>query len=212
LFGWLVASGISFILIFVVVGGQIASRYLLPAWPSLLLAAALAIETLWQSAGWRRWLGLAATSIAIAWGSFFAVMLGIDPMRAPLVTLDRWQYFQSWTAGYRGHELLDVLEQAIASGGTITIVNHDQPRLVHNLPLIYLHNRQQATIVTIDLTTDAAPAEVLALAQQGPTFVLLDEQERSAFDFERRFPQAQQQAVFPNPYSDMRMYVFRVQS
>lgn len=50
------------------------------------------------------------------------------------------------------------------------------------------------------------PLRIKQLTATRPTYLLLDEQERVAFDFDQRFPEVRVIQVYPNPWSDMRFY------
>jgi 4-amino-4-deoxy-L-arabinose transferase-like glycosyltransferase len=100
---WLVLSGGAFIGTLLVVGATVYPRYLMPAYPLLLLAGALCADRAWQERrALHRTLVAAALTLALAWNSFFACQLWRDPLHAPLAPSNRHWYLGSWTAGYGG--------------------------------------------------------------------------------------------------------------
>jgi hypothetical protein len=206
---WLTLAGMSIPAAFLVVGATLAPRYILPAWPPLMLACGLALARLWQARAWRTWVGC-ALALALAWDIASAATLARDPLANLLAEADRRQYYQNWTAGYGAGDLVAALHGQAARTGGLTLVEHDQPRLVHNIGRIYLRGDPRVTIEQVDLSAPGAPAQLDALARRGPAFLAVDTQEYQAFEIASRFPHLQPVGQFPNPYSDQVMYLYAI--
>ncbi|HWQ13676.1 MAG TPA: hypothetical protein VNL77_12805, partial [Roseiflexaceae bacterium] len=193
------------------VGGRLAPRYLLPSWPPLLLAAAFAARALWHVPGRMRLparaLCLASLAAAAAWGALFAAQLARQPQNAPMAAIDRRQYLETWTAGYAIPQIVAALEAEAARQGSIVLVNHDQPRLAHLGPTLYLRHNPQIAIRTVDLRATDAGQQLQAAGGGRPIYLVLDDQEWVAFDIAARFPELQLLRRYDNPHGAMRFYL-----
>ena len=205
---FLLAAGLATMGAFAVVGLTLYPRYLLPAWPPLLLAAAVAGEELWRRAGGARVVAAALGAGAVAWGLFFAVSFASNPLRAPLAASDRAQYLERWTAGYNLPVLLADLRAESAARGGITLVNHSQTRLVNLAPQIYLADAPEIAQRSLDLAAPDAPAALQALARSGPTYVLVDAQVAEGYGLDTRFPGLQLAHAYAHPSGTMRFLLF----
>jgi Dolichyl-phosphate-mannose-protein mannosyltransferase len=206
---WLLATALCFMGAFVVLGDRISTRYLLPAWPMLMLAAALAGSALWRRAGVARVGALAAGAAALVWGVLFAGMMARDPSGAPLAELDRWQYLESWAAGHHAAQLVADLE-AQAAGGAITVVTDSQPRMVGNLAWIYLRDDARVRLTTVEYPDATLSGDLQTLALAGPTYLLADDVQLAGYGLEARVEGLQLHATFQNPYSATRFLIYRV--
>jgi hypothetical protein len=206
---WLTLAGMSIPAAFLVLGATLVPRYILPAWPPLMLACGLALAILWQTYT-RRGLVAVVLTLALAWDIASAAALARDPVANLLAEADRRQYYQNWTAGYGAGDLVAALRSQAARTGGLTLVEHDQPRLVHNIGRIYLRGDPRVTIEQVDLRAPGAPAQLDALARRGPAFLAVDAQEYQAFEIASRFPHLQPVGQFPNPYSDQVMYLYAI--
>ncbi|MCG8348692.1 MAG: glycosyltransferase family 39 protein [Chloroflexales bacterium] len=206
---WLVLSSGAFIVTFLVAGATIFPRYLLPAYPLLLLASALYADRAWQEGrALQRTLVAAALTLALAWNGFFAYQLWRDPLHAPLAPSDRQWYLGSWTAGYGLPELHSWLAEQATSAAPITVVLHDRQRLIHIGTDLRLREYDDIQLVTIDLVQDDALAQLDALARRRRVFIPIDEEERVAFAFESRFERAALKQTYPNPLGTMQFLVY----
>jgi hypothetical protein len=147
---------------------------------------------------------------ALLWNAYAAWTIVRTPLNAPLVAADRRQYLETWSAGYGVNDLVAALEDRADRFGPVVLANHDQPRLIHLAPLIYLRNTPQITIESVDLMHADAQDELLRMASQDPTYLLLDEQEVVAFDVTDRFPDLEVEQMVEHPTETMRFYLYRV--
>jgi 4-amino-4-deoxy-L-arabinose transferase-like glycosyltransferase len=210
---FLLAAGLAVPGAFAVVGGALASRYILPAWPALLLAAALGAQLLWRADRLRsaaRALVALMLGAATLWGGYFALRYSADPRTAPLDAFDRWQYTQSWTAGYALPPLFDRVRE-IAAGGPITLALHDQSRLASLASQIYLSAEPQIRLASIDLSAAPAQEQLRALAAQRPIYLLADAQVVDVYDLRERIPGLRVVQVAENPDGGMRFWLFRLE-
>lgn len=207
----LTVSGGILIATFLVISNTIHSRYLMPAWPALLLASAMSLTSLWQFPGKKplltRTVCLAAVGLALAWNSYFAVQLVRDPASTPLVATDRRGYLENWTAGYHLSELMGVIAAETQRQGQITLVNHARGRLIHMAAKFYLAEHPGITIIDIDLTAPEALPQLQQLMRDQPTYLLLDGEEYDLLNVPQRFPQATVVQYVEHPTSSMRFYL-----
>jgi len=206
---FLLLTGLAVAGAFVVVGTTLYPRYLLAAWPPLLLAAALGSAELWRmGAAWR-----ATTVLALlvggGWGVNFAWRFATEPRTAPLAAADRRQYLEGWTAGQNLGPLLADL-RAEARGG-LTVVNHTQPRLVNLATRIYLRDTPAVRFAELDLSAADAAARLANLAAGGPTVVVADRQVADAYALTERFPGLRLLRGYQNPDSPMQFLLFTPQ-
>lgn len=191
---FLFAAGLSLPLIFAVISEAIYPRYILPAWPALLLAAGLACSELWSMVGSRNRVGrllVALAPVAAAlWGLYFAIAFINEPRNAPLAAADRAQYIERWTAGYNLEPILEAV-RAEAAARPILLVQNDQARLLNLAAYIYLADpadTSRITMYNLELKQPDAPERLRAMAQQQPTYLLLDSQVISVYHINERFP------------------------
>jgi len=188
LVGYLLACGLAYQAAFVIVGRTLYPRYFLPAWPALLLAAAVALAELWRTGGAWRATAAATLSLGMLVGLSFNLSYALAPEQAPLAAIDQAQHFERWTAGQNLPTLFADLRTEAATRGGITLVNHTQPRLVNMAAQIYLDDVPELTQHQLNLAAADAPAVLQALARLGPTFVLVDTDVALAYGLEKRFP------------------------
>jgi hypothetical protein len=98
-------------------------------------------------------------------------------------------------------------EQATASA-PITVVLHNQPRLIHLSTDLRLREHDGIQLVTLDLTHNDAMAQLDALARHQRVFIPIDEEERVAFAFETRFERAALRRIYLNPLGTMQFLVY----
>jgi len=208
---FLLAAGLAVPGAFAVIGGDISSRYILPAWPALLLAAALGAQILWGAdrlRGAARALVALSLGAAILWGGSFALRYSVDPRTAPLDAGDRRQYVETWTAGYGLPALLEHIQGVAAADGPITLALHDQPRLASLAGQIYLSANPQIHLAIIDLSAAQAPDQLRAQAAREPTYVMADAQVADVYGLRQRFPGLRVVQVVENPGGAMRFWLF----
>lgn len=205
----LLLAGLAIAAAFVLVGLTVYPRYLLPAWPSLLLATAIAADALWRSATRPgRLLATGCLALACAWSLGFAWRFATDPYGAPLAATDRAQYLEKWTAGHNlGRLLADLRAEAAARGGLI-LVNIDQPRLVNLAAQLYLHNTPGIRFVDVDLTHRSAAPRLEALASFDPTLLLTDAEVARAYALDSRLPALQLHHRYHHPGGTMEFLVY----
>ncbi|HJZ45546.1 MAG TPA: glycosyltransferase family 39 protein [Roseiflexaceae bacterium] len=212
--GLMLACGLALHAIFVLLGNTLYPRYVMPAWPALLIACAVGAIELWRIGGGLRWLArtlcVAAIGAALAWDVLFVVRLQRNPTDTPMVPLDRWQYLEAWTSGYTIPEILDTLRRMAVEQNGILLVNHYQPRLIHLAPEIYLSNDPLVVQQSLNLQLREAPAMLRQMAVLRPAYLLLDEEEQQAFDLEGRVPNIRLLRVFENPLRTMRFYLYEL--
>jgi hypothetical protein len=181
------AAGLSYVVGFVVIGQTLYSRYLLPAWPALLLAAAVAASELWARRG--TWRGVAAVCIgaSIVWGGLFQVWLIVAPMKAPLAAEDRFQYIEGWSAGQGLDQLGEDLRTAAQALPGLSVVSGAEIRLGNLAPQIALRGVAGVRLAQVDLGADDAPAQVAALGATGPLVVVVDAATAATYGLETRF-------------------------
>lgn len=213
---FLACCGTTLILTFLLVGTTAFSRYLMPAWPALLLAGAISAELLLRTPnGLRRswqFVGAAAVGTTLLWNTFFVTRLFDDPAAAPLAAPDRYQYVESWTAGYHLPEIMAALEAEARRSNGIVLAVKQRVRLINVAPLIYLRDNPGITIEMIDLSDEAAPQRLNEIATQRPVYLLLDQDELHSYAFEQRFPHMRLVRSYANPVSAMHFYLYSVAS
>lgn len=207
----LTTSGLILIATFLVISNTIHSRYLMPAWPALLLASTISIETIWQlpekKQSIARTVSLLALGGGLIWNSYFALRLIHDPATAPLVATDRRGYLENWTAGYNIPEMMAVIAAETQQQGQMVLVNHARGRLIHMAAKFYLADNSDVIIEDIDLTTAAAPEKLHQLTMRYPTYLLLDGEEYDLLTMPQRFPEAEVIHYVEHPTSSMRFYL-----
>jgi len=208
---FLLLAGLAVIASFVLIGTTLYSRYLLPAWPPLLLAAALGTTTLWSSGPAPRGVALlallAATGWSLAWIGWFATA----PLTAPLAHQDRAQYLETWSAGHNLDAMLADVRAAAAAHGRLTLVNHNQPRLVHLATLLYLGDTPAIRLTEVDLSAPDAPARLADLARNEAIVLVVDQQEVEGFALPERFPRLHLLRRYPHPGGAMAFLLFEQQ-
>lgn len=205
---FLLVAGLAVIACFVLIGTTLYSRYLLPAWPPLLLAAALGTRALWSSGRAPRAAALLALGAAGGWGLLWMGWFATAPLTAPLARQDRAQYLERWSAGHNLEPLLaDVRAMATAYGG-LTLVNHNQPRLVHLATLLYLGDVPAIRLAEVDLSQPDAPARLADLVRKEPVLLVVDQQEADVFALNERFPRLQLLQRYPHPGGRMAFLLF----
>lgn len=207
---YLLAAGLAVVALFTLVGTAVYSRYILPAWPPLMLASALACTALWRrGAAWR---GLAACTIVAAafWGLGFAWRLATAPATAPMAEHDRGQYLERWSAGHNLDRLLGDLRVDAAQSGGLTIANHSQPRLVNLALWLYLTDDPRIRLVEVDLADPRAGQQLQALARSGPVVLVVDEQVAQSYATEGRILGLRLARSYTHPAGTMRFLVYTV--
>lgn len=208
LIAFLLLAGLSVIASFVLIGNVLYSRYLLPAWPSLLLAAALGTTALWSSGRAARSVTLLALGVAGGWGLIWLGWFATAPLTAPLAQQDRAQYLERWTAGQNLDALLGDIRAIATAYSRVTLVNHNQPRLVHLATLLYLGDEPAVRLAEVDLSAPDAPARLAELARKEPVLLVVDQQEADIFALNERFPHLRLLQRYPHPGGRMAFLLF----
>ncbi|MCX7790022.1 MAG: glycosyltransferase family 39 protein [Chloroflexaceae bacterium] len=206
--GFLLVAGLAVIASFVLIGTTLYSRYLLPAWPPLLLAAALGTTALWSSGRAPRAAALLALGAAGGWGLVWLGWFATAPLTAPLARQDRAQYLETWSAGHHLEALLADVRATATAYGRLTLVNHNQPRLVHLATLLYLGDVPAIRLAEVDLSAPDAPARLADLARKEPLLLVVDQQEADVFALNQRFPRLRLLQRYPHPGGEMAFLLF----
>lgn len=207
--GMLLGAALCFTLTMLAVGTEIYPRYLMPAWPPLLLACALGASELWRLGRRLRPLGLAAVAVSLAYGAFFAARLIAAPHSAPLITMDRMQYVAGYPSGYFASGLIELLEGEAAAQGAITVATVEAPRLIYSLPQVRFYADPRVTVAPVGLGADDAPARLAELAARRPTYIVLYEPEYERYRIAERLPSARRLATITNPHGPATLLVLR---
>lgn len=204
----LVAAAALFCLALAVIGSVLYPRYILPVWPLLLVVAGAGLSHWRHIPGALRGASAALALIALIWGSFFALQYARDPAQAPLTSIDRRQYIETWTAGYHLDEIISTLRVEVEQKGGIALVSPLQPRLIHLGPKVYLNGDPRIFFIDIDIAGDDARQLIGAIAAQRTVYITLDAIEVVAFDIERRFPELRLIREWRNPHSEIAFYLY----
>lgn len=101
--------GVIFLLPFLLLGRVIASRYFLPVVIFLIPAAALAIESLWQSG--KKKVVVVLASLMLFQLLYFDAKLLFDVENTPFTADDTIQYLTEWSAGFGNKEVRDFIRK-----------------------------------------------------------------------------------------------------
>lgn len=204
----LVAAAVLFCLALAVIGSVLYPRYILPVWPLLLVAAGAGLSRLRHIPGALRGASVALALITLIWGSFVTLQYARNPAQAPLTSIDRHQYIETWTAGYHLDEIISALRVEAEQNDSIVLVSPLQPRLIHLGPKVYLNSDPRISFIDIDVAGDNARQSISAIAAQRTVYVTLDAEEVVAFDITRRFPELKRIREWKNPHSTMAFYLY----
>lgn len=223
---WLLASAAMLTLTFfflTAAADKFYPRYLLPAFPFLLILAARGLVALvdwlvsrWPPAGQLpRW-GLLAGLILLTGlpALRFDFLLLTDPTQAPWLALDRWQYIDGWPAGYGVIDATAYLRRQVDELGTIIVVKRANNELRAG---VWVHYLDGPNIIfdAIDFK-DADPQELIQALREAPApvFVALDRpsEDRYALDFTEGpyAPYSTLLATFPRPGGASRIEIYRL--
>ena len=183
---WLLAlAGLATLALFflVVSAGDFYPRYLVPAFPFLLILAARGLaaltDWLWEHRPrptWRfRW-GLLAGLALLA--SLFALrfdyLLLTDPPSASWMPIDRWQTIDGWPAGYGVIDAAAYLRQQADELGAIVVVKRARDRMYTGNWVHYLQH-PGISITATNFENSDLPGYIEALRnKKAPIFVILD--------------------------------------
>jgi hypothetical protein len=204
----LIIAACLFCLALAVIGSVLYPRYILPAWPLLLIVAGLGLSHLHHLPVTLRSAGWIIALASLIWGLFFIVQYSRNPAQAFLTTADRRQYVETWTAGYHLDEITHTLRTEASQKGSITLVSPLQPRLIHLGTELYLNNDPRISVIDIDMGIDESRQSIGEIAAQRTVYIVLDAEEVAGFDIERRFPELRRIREWRNPYSDMAFYLY----
>lgn len=206
---FLLVAGLAVVASFVLIGNALYSRYLLPAWPPLLLAAALGTRALWSSGRAPRAVASLALAAAGGWSLLWMGWFATAPLTAPLARQDRAQYLERWSAGgHHLHALLADVRAMATAYGRLTLVNHNQPRLVYLATLLYLGDVPAIRLAEVDLSQPDAPARLADLVRKEPVLLVVDQQEADVFTLNERFPRLRLLRRYPHPGGRMAFLLF----
>jgi 4-amino-4-deoxy-L-arabinose transferase-like glycosyltransferase len=198
-------------------------RYVLPAFPFLLILAARGLAALsdWfcEHKSWPvvrlRWgllagLALLASLLALR----FDYLLLADPPRAPWMPIDRWQYIDGWPAGYGVTDAAAYLRQRADEMGAIIVVRRAQDWVGSDDWTHYL-NQPDISLQAIDFKTADPKLLIQGLRNaSAPVFVILDrpDQDRDATAFTKGVyaPYSTLVATFPRPGGASRIEIYQL--
>ncbi len=193
-------------------------RYLLPAFPFLLILAARGLvvpaDWLWKHAPWPiqhfRWallagLVLAANSFAVR----FDYLLLTDPPRASWIPFDYGQYIAGWSAGYGVTDAAAYLRQQADDLGTIIVLYADNASWPYHL------NRPGIHLGLVDFGETVKPSFLRKLRESGATVFAvldrpLDDAHAAAFTQGPYAAFSTLVATFPRPGGESRIEVYRI--
>ncbi len=198
-------------------------RYILPAFPFLLIMAARSLVAL---ANWLRdhllrttpqlqpglLAGLALLiSLPALW---FDYLLLTNPPRVPWLPLDRWQYIDGWPAGYGVTDATAYLREQANELGLIIVVKRATSEMRTG---VWVHYLKQSNIIFEAINfKHADPQELIQALHNAPApvFVALDRpfEDRYAADFTEGpyAPYSTLVATFPRPGDASRIEVYRL--
>jgi hypothetical protein len=139
-----------------------------------------------------------AISLPALW---FDYWLAVDPVQAPLVKIDQYQYISGSPAGYGLREAADYLKDQLENSEQIVAVYNEHPSHIPRGVQIYLHNQPDITHRTLAFWREEP--DYLAqhlLMQSKPVFIVVSDvpEPGSEFDFEG-WPYIQRLAQFEKP-------------
>ena len=219
---WLLAlaASVTPMFFFLTVSGMFFPRYLLPAFPFLLILAARGLvalaDWLWARKPWPvqqfRW-GFMAALFLLA--NLFAIrsdyLLLTDPPSASWVALDREQYIAGWSAGYGVTDAATYLRQQADDFGTIIVLYADNASWPYNL------NRPDIHLGLVDFGETVQPSFVRKLRESGATvFAVLDrphdDEGAVALTDGPYAASSTLVATFPRPGGESRIEVYRIKA
>jgi hypothetical protein len=200
-------------------------RYILPAFPFLLILAARGLAALFdwfcERKSWSvarlRW-GLLAGLVLLAslLALRFDYWLLTDPPRASWMTIDRWQYIDGWPAGYGVIDAVAYLSQQADESGAIVVVKRARERIDADDWTYYL-DQPRITLNAVDFKTADPQSLIHGLRDAAvPVFVVLDRPEEdhdaAAFTKGAYAPYSTLVATFPRPGGASRIEIYRFES
>jgi hypothetical protein len=200
-------------------------RYLLPAFPFLLILAARALVALtsWlrrqvprlRSVPHGALLALLTLLVSLPAVRFDATLL-TDPPRAAWLPIDRWQYIDGWPAGYGLIDAAGDLRQRADEMGTIVVVKRASSQMRAGTWVYYL-DQPNILLQAINLK-HADPQSLLQDLEQSPfpIFVVLDRpsEDRYVPDFTQGpyAPYSTLIATYPRPGGTSHIEIYRMTS
>ena len=212
--------------------GKFYPRYILSAFPFLLIMAARSLvalaEWLWERAPRteprkrdrksRLRAGLLAALVLLASlpALRFDYLLLTDPSRAPWLPIDRWQYVDGWPAGYAVADATAYLRQQADELGVIIVVKRATSEMRTGA---WVHYLNQSNIIFDAINfRHADPQELMQALKNAPApvFLALDRpfEDLYAADFTNDGPYAPYSsliATFPRPGGASRIEIYRLQ-
>jgi hypothetical protein len=207
-------------------------RYILPAFPFLLILAARGLVALadWlrertpqtiprlpgpEARTGRQGLLVGLVLLISLPALRFDYPLLSDPSKAPWLPLDRWQYVDGWPAGYGVIDAATYLRQQADELGVIIVVKRATSELRTG---VWVHYLEQPNIIFNPINFRQADPQELVQALHNapaPVFVALDRPSEDAYaaDFTAGVyaPYSTLVATFPRPGGASRIEVYRVQ-
>lgn len=174
------ATGLLYVLVFIVTTVYIQSRYLFAVIPLLLVVGGYGFVTVVDVIKTRLPkpypLSPILYTLIVIPALIFNYHLLTDPTQAPLRPFDRWFFVDGWTSGYGLYEVSDFLEHQAAEHGEIAVVRNDSSGLAREgLDIKLGRQRERIDLVTLNLRHESANrlTELLTEAPR-PVFVVLN--------------------------------------
>jgi hypothetical protein len=198
-------------------------RYLLPAFPFLLILAARGLVALagwlWSHKPWPiqrfRW-GLLAGLFLLANlpAMNFDYLLLTDPLRTFWMPIDRWQYIAGPSAGYGVIDTVAYLRQQVLEKGAVIVVKRAVDRIGAGDWTHYL-NQPGISLEPVDFGHIPQPSFVQKLrSSRAAVFVVLDRphEDEYVFAFTEGIyaPNSTLVATFPRPGGESRIEVYQI--
>lgn len=199
-------------------------RYILPAFPFLLIMAARGLVGLtgwlWERARLAiprlRQVVLVGLVLLISLPALrFDYLLLTDPSRAPWLPIDRWQYVDGWPAGYGLRDAATYLSQQADELGVIIVVKRATSELRTGAWVHYL-DRPDIIFTAINFR-QSDPQELIQALNDAPApvFLALDRpsEDPYAADFNDGpyTPYSSLVGTFPRPGGASRIEIYRLQ-
>jgi hypothetical protein len=177
--------------------GRLYPRYLLPAAPFLLMIAAHTMLVMADKlTGYMPERAGSSWTLPVASGLilvislpalWFDYQLAVDPVQAPFVKIDQYQYISGSPAGYGLREAADYLKGQLQGSEQIIVVYDEHPSHIPRGVQIYLHNQPDIKHRTLAFWREEP--EYLAqhlLMQSNPVYIVVSNvpEPGSEFDFE----------------------------
>jgi hypothetical protein len=121
------------------------------------------------------------------WGAIFQVWLIVAPLSVPMTMDDRYQYSEGWSAGQGLDRLGEELRTTARAHPGLIVVSGSEIRLGNLASQIALRGVPGVRLEQVELGADDGPAQVAALAHEGPLVIVVDAETAAAYGLGERF-------------------------